>query len=64
MEDIVTIRASRDCYFQIFLSNGKIIQFRTETSENQAHWMAKLKVGLGRGQSTAACRNKTLNLGG
>jgi len=49
MEDIVTIRANRDCYFQIFLSSGKILQFKAQTMESQACWMAMLKVGLGRG---------------
>ena len=49
MESIVTIRASRDCHFQIFLSNGKIVQFKTETIASQAHWIAMLKMGLGRG---------------
>ena len=49
MEDIVTIRASRDCYFQIFLSNSKIVQFRSDTMDSQVRWMALLKVGLGRG---------------
>ena len=51
MEDIVTIRASCDCFFQIFLSSGKILQFRAENMESQAYWMARIKVGLGRGET-------------
>ena len=51
MEDIVTIRASCDCFFQIFLSSGKILQFRAENMESQAYWMALIKVGLGRGET-------------
>ena len=47
--NIVTIRASRDCYFQLFLTSGKIVHFRTATMESQAHWMAMLKVVLGKG---------------
>jgi len=35
---------------QVFVSDGKILQFRTDSVESQAHWMAALKVGLGRGQ--------------
>ena len=50
MEDIVTIRASCDCYFQIFLSQGKILQFKADSMETQAYWMALIKVGLGRGE--------------
>ena len=51
MDDIVTIRASRDCYFQVFLTNGKILQFKSKTIESQAYWMAMLKAGLGRGEA-------------
>ena len=50
MDDIVTVRASCDCYFQIFLSHGKILQFRADNMESQAYWMALIKVGLGRGE--------------
>ena len=49
VEDVVTIRASRDCYFQLFLTSGKIVQFRTTSMESQAHWMAVIKMGLGKG---------------
>ena len=48
-EDVVTVRSCRDCNFQIFLSDGKILQFRSDSVESQAHWMAMLKVGLGKG---------------
>ena len=49
MTEIVTIRSCCDCYFQVFLASGKILQLRAGTMELQAHWMAMLKVGLGRG---------------
>ena len=49
MEDVVTIRANQDCYFQIFLANGKILQLKADSIENEAYWIAMLKVGLGRG---------------
>ncbi len=39
------------CVFQVFMSDGKILQFRSESVESQAHWMAALKVGLGKGIS-------------
>ena len=38
-------------FFQVFISDGKILQFRTDSMESQAHWMAALKVGLGKGGS-------------
>jgi len=62
MEDIVTIRANRDCYFQIFLSSGKILQFKAQTMESQACWMAMLKVGLGRGTMLSEFTVGALNL--
>lgn len=49
ISDIVTIRAGRDCYFQLFLTSGKIVQFRTKSMESQAHWMAMVKMALGKG---------------
>ena len=51
ISDIVTIRAGRDCYFQLFLTNGKIVQFKTTSVESQAHWMAMVKMALGKGLS-------------
>ncbi|KAL5474801.1 hypothetical protein EMCRGX_G026811 [Ephydatia muelleri] len=48
-DSIVTIRASRDCFFQIFLSDGKILQFRTDSVEKQICWMASVKSALGKG---------------
>jgi hypothetical protein len=35
----------------LFLASGKIVHFRTATMESQAHWMAMLKVVLGKGKS-------------
>lgn len=49
IEDIITPKASRDCFFQLFLGSGKIVQFKTSSMESQAHWMAMLKMALGKG---------------
>ncbi len=42
---------------QVFISDGKILQFRSESVESQAHWMAALKVGLGKGDHYALCES-------
>ncbi len=45
------LRSSMDCHFQLYLPDSKILQFRTESPDKQAQWMALIKVGLGRGET-------------
>ena len=49
MENVVTIRANKDCHFQVYMTDDKILEFKTESLDVQACWMAVLKVGLGKG---------------
>jgi hypothetical protein len=50
MCEIVMVRSNMDYYFQIYLMTGKILHFKADTIDRQAHWMAMLKVGLGKGE--------------
>ena len=50
MEDIVTVHSNINNFFQIFLTNGKILQLKADSVEKQAQWMAMIKVGLGKGK--------------
>lgn len=45
----MTIRAGKNCSFQVYLNNGMFILFRSDSLESQSAWMAELKMALGRG---------------
>ena len=45
-----SLLSSLVCISLSLFPQGKILQFRTENMESQAHWMALIKVGLGRGE--------------
>ena len=50
VEDIVTIRAGKNCSFQVYLNSGMFLLFRSDSVESQSAWMAELKMALGRGK--------------
>lgn len=51
VDDIVTVRSGKTFSFQIYLNTGMFLFFRTGSNENQAAWMADLKMALGKGNT-------------
>ena len=49
LDDVGMMSTSMDCHFQLYLEDSKILRLRTDTVENQAQWMAFIKVALGKG---------------